>query len=389
MYLSHLALTNYRNFRHLEIDLPPGLVLLLGANAQGKTNLLEAAYLLAIAKSYRTNVERELIHWSAQKPSEWLDSPGSPAVEQTIINGDVQQREGRLRVIVGLRVVSEEGAGGALVQKQIRLNGVATSSAGLVGCVNAVLFSAADIDLVQGAPAQRRRFLDILISQVDRPYLRTLQRYQRVLTQRNGLLRLIREGRSAPKELDFWDGELVKEGSPLVARRDQVVQRLAPLAMRAYRTLAADEELSVAFQPSVAAGALADTLLAQRNTETKAGMTLAGPHRDDVGVAISGVPAGAYASRGQARTIALALRLAEAAFLKEERREEPILLLDDVLSELDPQRRHRVLEEASSYQQTLVTAAEPALVADAPVHPSGVFSMGQGRVELASLAELT
>ena len=373
MYLSRLSLTNYRNFRHLEMALPPGLVYILGDNAQGKTNLLESAYLLAIAKSYRTNVERELIHWSAQTPAEGL--------EQTIINGEVEQQEGRLRVIIGLRVVSEEGAGGALVQKQVRVNGVATTATGLVGRVNAVLFSAADIDLVQGSPAQRRRFLDILISQVDRGYLRTLQRYQRVVSHRNHLLRLIRDGRSAPDELDFWDGELVKEGTVLVARRQEVVERLAPLATQGYGGLAAEEELSISLQASVPAGGLADALASQRAAEMKAGMTLSGPHRDDLGVTVNGVAAATYASRGQARTIALSLRLAEAAFLREERREEPILLLDDVLSELDPQRRHRVLEEASSYQQAVVTTAEPALVSDAPVEPSVVLRVQGGKVE--------
>ena len=376
MYLSRLSLTNYRNFRHLELALPPGLVYILGDNAQGKTNLLESAYLLAIAKSYRTNVERELIHWSAQKPAEGL--------EQTIINGEVEQQEGRLRVIIGLRVVSEEGAGGALVQKQIRVNGVTTTAAGLVGRINAVLFSATDIDLVQGSPAQRRRFLDILISQVDRGYMRTLQRYQRVISHRNHLLRLIREGRSAPDELDFWDGELVKEGTVLVARRQEVVEKLAPLATQGYGGLAGEEELSIALQASVPAGGLADALASQRAAETKAGITLSGPHRDDLGITVDGVAATTYASRGQARTIALALRLAEAAFLREERREEPILLLDDVLSELDPRRRHRVLEEASSYQQAVVTTAEPALVSDAPVEPSVVLRVQGGKVEAES-----
>lgn len=381
MYLSRLSLTNYRNFRHLELHLPQGLVFILGANAQGKTNLLEAAYLLSIAKSYRTNVERELVHWSAQKPPGGPGIPAPEASQQTIVSGEVEQRGGRLRVIVGLRVISDEGAGGALVEKQIRVNGVATSAAGLVGQVNAVLFTTTDVDLVQGSPAQRRRFLDILISQVDRPYLRTLQRYQRVLSQRNHLLRLIREGRSAQDELDFWDTELAKEGSLLVARRDQVVRRLAPLAMQADQRLTGGEGLSVSFQPSVPAGDLADALASQRTSEIRAGITLAGPHRDDVGVAVDGMPAGAYASRGQARTIALALRLAEAVFLREERREEPVLLLDDVLSELDPQRRRRVLVEAASYQQALVTTAEPALVRDAPLEASAVLTVRQGQVE--------
>ena len=198
MYISHLRLTNYRNFASLSLELPPGLVVLSGANAQGKTNLLEAAYLLAITKSYRTNVERELISWASQKAPE---AAGTAGMEQTVIDGEVERRDDKVRIIVGLRAGSSEGAGGVLVNKQVKVNGVSTSASGLVGWVNAVLFTASDIELVHGSPSQRRRFLDILLSQVDRGYLRTLQRYQRVLTQRNHLLRLIREGRASGEEL--------------------------------------------------------------------------------------------------------------------------------------------------------------------------------------------
>lgn len=376
MYLSHLALTNYRNFSHLELDMPSGLVFVLGANAQGKSNLLEAAYLLAIAKSHRTNTERELIRWSAQQE-------GDAPVEDTLITGEVVQREGRLKVVIALRVLPREGVGGALVQKQIRVNGAATSAVGLVGRVTAVLFTASDIELVLGAPSGRRRFLDILISQVDRGYLRTLQRYQRVLTQRNHLLRLVRDGRSIPDELDFWDEELVREGSAVVARRQEVMEHLVPLAVQAYARLSGGEELTVAFQPSAAAEELSDALAGQRREEVRAGMTLIGPHRDDLILEVGGMAASTYASRGQARTIALGLRLAEAAFLQKERREGPILLLDDVLSELDTGRRRQVLEEAAKYEQTVVTAAEPALISDAPVSPSATFTLRDGHVELS------
>ncbi len=377
MYLSRLSLTNYRNFRSLDLRLPLGLVFIVGDNAQGKSNLLEAAYLLAIAKSYRTNAERELVSWEAQRPSA---TPGAQEADQTIVSGEVEQVNGKLRVIVGLRVVSDEGAGGALVQKQVRVNGVAVGAAALVGRVNAVLFAATDIELVYGPPAGRRRFLDILISQVDRGYLRTLQRYQRVLTQRNHLLRLVREGHSAPEELDFWDAELVKEGAALVTRRAQVVELLTPLTAQSYRSLAGAEELSLVFLPSATAEQLAESLAGRRATEIAAGVTLSGPHRDDIGVSIDGMPAGTYASRGQARTVALALRLAEAAFLRMERREEPILLLDDVLSELDPERRRRVVKEAAGYQQALVTAADPLLMQDIPVKASAVFVVRKGEV---------
>ena len=378
MYLSRLALTNYRNFRSLELSLPTGMVVLMGANAQGKSNLLEAAYLLAIAKSYRATSERELVHWEA------FEEASSTGLGQGLITGEVELESGHLRVVIGLQVTAVEGVGGPLVQKQIRVNGLSTTASGLVGRVNAVLFTASDIELVQGSPSLRRRFLDILLSQVDRSYMRSLQRYQRVLAQRNHLLRLIREGRSSRQELDFWDAELVKEGTTVITRRHQVIGQLAPLAMRAYEGLAGNrEELTVTFQPSVPAPELAGVLREQRDREVGAGMTLSGPHRDDFALAVEGMSAAIYASRGQARTIALALRLAEATFLKEERREEPILLLDDVLSELDTQRRHQVLEEAGRYQQALVTTAEPALVRDVPLKPSAVFTVRQGQVEPA------
>jgi DNA replication and repair protein RecF len=376
LYLSHLALTNYRNFNRLELDMPSGLVFVVGANAQGKSNLLEAAYLLALAKSHRTNTERELVSWSAQPE-------GDAPVEGTLITGEVEQREGRLKVVIALRVLPREGVGGALVHKQIRVNGAVTSAVGLVGRITAVLFTASDIELVLGAPSGRRRFLDILISQVDRGYLRTLQRYQRVLSQRNHLLRMVRDGRGMPDELDFWDVELVKEGSAVVARRREVMEHLAPLAVEAYARLSGGEDMTVAFQPSAAAEELSDALAGQRREEVKAGMTLVGPHRDDLVLHVGEMAASTYASRGQARTIALGLRLAEAAFLQRERREGPVLLLDDVLSELDTGRRRQVLEEAAKYEQAVVTAAEPALISDAPVAPSATFMLRDGNVELS------
>ena len=376
MYISHLRLTNYRNFTGLSLELPPGLVVLNGANAQGKTNLLEAAYLLAIAKSYRTNVERELINWSSQKTPE----VGAAGAEQTIIDGEVERRDDKVRVIVGLYAGSSEGTGGVLVNKRIKVNGVSTSASGLVGWVNAVLFTASDIELVHGSPSQRRRFLDILLSQVDRSYLRTLQRYQRVLTQRNHLLRLIREGRASEEELGFWNGELIGEGAALIDRRSDAIDRLSPLTAHAYRALSKGEELSLKFRPSLHPEQFEQSLTERKNEEIRAGVTLAGPHRDDLEINLNGMPAGTYSSRGQARSIALGLRLAEAVFLKERRGDEPVLLLDDVLSELDSYRRRNVLEEAAAYQQALVTTAEPALIGDAAARNASLFQVAAGGV---------
>ncbi|MBI2171291.1 MAG: DNA replication/repair protein RecF [Chloroflexi bacterium] len=379
MYLSRLALANFRSFAGLKLDLPPGLIVLHGGNGQGKSNLLEAAYLLSIAKSYRTNVEREMISWGAQKAAE-ASGPAAALADQTIVSGEVEQTAGRLRIVVGLRLAPGEGDGALGVQKAIRVNGAPTSASGLVGQMNAVLFTAGDVDLVLGPPVGRRRFLDILISQADRPYLRALQRYQRVLAQRNSLLRQVREGRAAAGELDFWDGELVKEGSAISHRREEVVRGLSPLAAASYQGLAGGETMAVAYAPSVAAEAMAGAVAQQRAAEIRSGLTSLGPHRDDLTLTIDGMLAATYASRGQARTLGLALRLAEASFLRETRHQEPVLLLDDVLSELDAGRRCQVLAEAAAYQQALITTAEPALVADAPVKLAAMLKVAGGKV---------
>jgi DNA replication and repair protein RecF len=191
------------------LDLPEGPSIFVGSNAQGKTTLLEAVYLLAIAKAFRAENEREVVNWQA-----------AAAGQQGVVDGLLVGDNGRLRVIVGYQPVkasplaiqtASEGTA-PLVRKEIRVGGVRRSAADLVGVLNAVLFSADDIQLVTGAPSQRRRFLDILISQADSAYLRSLQRYQKVLQQRNQLLKALREGRAQEPEMDFWNAELTKEG---------------------------------------------------------------------------------------------------------------------------------------------------------------------------------
>ena len=371
MYLSHLSLTNYRNFQDLDLELPNGMVFILGRNAQGKSNLLEAIYLLVIGKSYRTNIDKELI------------SQGIPSFNQvqTLVSGKVKHKNGILKAMVGLQPFTKDGGQETKIYKQIRVNGSPTTITRLVGCINAVLFTPNDIDLVFGPPSIRRRFLNILISQIDRNYLHTLQRYQQVTAQRNHLLRLIRDGKGSRNELDFWDEELVKEATVIISRRSQVLEKLTPMAQNSYFGLTGhDENLDLQFEPAVLAQDMKDTLRVQREREISAGMTIFGPHRDDLLMEIEGMNAATYSSRGQARSIALALRLAEAHFLKQERDEEPLLLLDDVLSELDKERRHRVLEEVGKYEQILATTAERLLVHNSPIPPSATYVLGKGHV---------
>ena len=356
----------------VDLEIPAGVSVYFGENAQGKTSLVEAVYILAIARSFRAESERELVNFAEAHDG------GLALVEGRLEDdGDASPPQ---RVIVGYRVSgSESGSGpGYRVSKDIRVNRIRRTAGGLVGLLHAVLFSALDIDLVQGPPSGRRRFLDILISQADPQYLKSLQRYQQILRQRNRLLRLQREGRAAPDEMQFWDDELVKEGAWLTWRRHEIMNLLAPACVEQHRDLSGPgEELELLYRPSAPLAASADGMAAgyrealraaaQRERATAA--TAVGPHRDDFGIVVNGLDMGAFASRGQARTLALSLRLAEAAVLSEFRGTGPLLLLDDALSEMDASRRHRVLEKASQYPQVLITTTDPEQV-------SGFFGAG-------------
>ncbi len=280
----------------------------------------------------------------------------------------------------------------SVVQKQFRVNGIPRTASGIVGELNAVMFTAQDIELVLGSPSERRRFMDILISQVDRKYLRALQKYLKVLYQRNHLLRMIREGRSREDELAFWDKELTSEGAYVTARRRDTVRTLADMVTPIHHDLTGDgEPLQPIYQPSVPLkpgdtveqiiAAFQNSLEQAKHQELARGMTTSGPHRDDVQILIGNMEASLYASRGQARTAALALRLAEARFLAQERKEEPVLLLDDVLSELDAVRRSHVLEAASRYQQALITTTDLDVVDKAFLSTSAVYRVQAGTVE--------
>ena len=385
MLLSRLRLSNFRNLLDLDLEIPAGVSVYFGENAQGKTALVEAVYILAIARSFRAENERELVNFAATSAGEFalveglLQVPDDPNARQ--------------RVIVGYRVseaVSSTGPG-YRVSKEIRVNRVRRTAGALVGLVRAVLFSALDIELVQGPPSARRRFLDILISQADPVYLRTLQRYQQVLRNRNRLLRMRREGRAAPDELEFWDDELVKEGSWLTWKRHEVMTALSPACVRHHLDLSGQGELlELRYRPSIPLSDAADGMTANYRCalqtlsarEQATAATAAGPHRDDFEITMNGIDMGAFASRGQARTLALALRLAEAETLSASGGEGPILLLDDALSEMDATRRRRVLEKASQYPQVLITTTDLEQVSGYFGDGASYFHVNKGRVTL-------
>lgn len=349
VHLISLELANFRSYQELDLPLKVGLTIAYGNNGAGKSNLLEAAYLLAIGKSYRASVERDLVAWESA-------SKGG----QAIIGGHVVRADGEVELRVGLDCAGSSTS----IAKRIRVNGVARRAADMVGALGAVLFTAEDIELVFGSPQGRRRYLDIMLAQFGGHYVQSLQRYQRVLTQRNALLRAIREGRSTDAELAYWDDSLCNEGATVLGARYDAIQRLRPLVTEAFDRLEAVDTLGVTYAATVpfderpTAETFAGALANARGAERGAGMTLVGPHRDDLKITMNGVEMAKHASRGQARLAALGLRVAEARLMEERRNDPPVVLLDDVLSELDDRRRTLVLQEAVRNHQTIVTTAD-------------------------------
>lgn len=370
------------------------MTLFHGGNGEGKSNLIEAIYMLAIARSPRTANDRDLMRRAPDDGEAY-----------TRIAANVERDGDPLRLqidLVSANVDASPAADGkaprdasAAVQKRFRVNGAPRRAAALVGQLNAVMFSADDLDIVYGSPSARRRYLNILISQADREYLRALRRYDRIVRQRNHLLRQIRDGGARPDELGFWDDALVNEGKLVIARRRASAQTLSQSAKPIYAEMSgATETMAAAYSPNVplpsdaSDEAIADLmrqrLAERRSAELARGVTLVGPHRDDLRLTLDDMDAAAFASRGQTRTLALALKLAEAEYLAARHAHQPVILMDDVLSELDAARRIQTLERASRYRQTLITTADAHAV-DARFLPHiARFSIRNGAVTPAA-----
>jgi DNA replication and repair protein RecF len=370
MRVQRLQLFDYRNFHRLDIEIPSEVVLFIGANAQGKTNLLEAVYLLATLRGLRVETDAQLIR------REVMSDP-LPAAR---IVGDAETSEGSLKLEVA--VVARTGARGPIATKTVKVNGAPKRLADAVGRLTAVLFSADDLLMIEGTPSLRRRYVDLMVMQFDRAYAAARSRYDRVITQRNHLLKRIRDGEANAEELTFWDDELSKDGGLLMQCRASVLAEIGVLAAEHHRALAPDEALDVLYEPRLEprpdgqssseefAAAFGEALARGLSRDLAAGMTLQGPHRDDVSLKLNGAAAAGYASRAQQRTIALSLRLAEAEVLRRHRGEPPVLLLDDVLSEMDATRRTAVLSSLGDVQQLLITGTDwdrfpPAFLANA------------------------
>ena len=351
MQITELTLRSYRSYETLYLAFDPGVQIFLGANAQGKTNIIEALYYAAFGRSHRTSSDAELIRVGADGAHIGLsfrrhDVPGE------------------------LSFTFARGA-----RRRITYAGESLRQRDLVGLLPMVLFSPEDLFLVKGAPALRRRYLDAELSQASPAYYGELLRYTRILKQRNAVLKDIRERLAAPDDLSPWDAQLARSAAYIVTRRIAAVAQLGALSARVQAVLAAGEELALAYE---IAGAGAEDFAEDDMTESlhvwynkmlcegrardiARAATGVGPHLDDLVLRVGGMSLRSYGSQGQQRTGALALKLAELFYLQENIGEAPILLLDDVMSELDADRRRALLDFIRhEHIQTFITATDAA-----------------------------
>lgn len=383
MHIRHLSLTNFRNYGRLELDLPLGAVLLYGNNAQGKTNLLEAIYYLATTRSPHASQDQQLLNWEA------AGAPDPVVVGRLTAQVSAEDAER----VVEMRLIQESQGGQQSFRREALVNRRKVRLMDLLGNVRVVLFLPEDIQLITGSPGGRRRYLDITLCQIDNAYCRALSRYNKVLEQRNALLRQLAEGFGAREMLSVYNEKLVEVGSIVFARRARFcrqmgreaqrihyealtegretlrlyyVPRLGPESLRRAddpaELLAAGEWLQDHAEDVEAVAERFGAVLAEGESEDVArGTSRIGPHRDDWRLWVNGRDLRHYGSRGQQRTALLALKMAEIEWMAAATGESPILLLDEVVAELDETRRALLLYYVRNAGQALLTATDPGM----------------------------
>ena len=332
MYIEKIYLENFRNYKKLEADFSDRINILYGDNAQGKTNILEALYVGATTRSHRPVKDKDMILFGE---------------EESHIRIEVKKRNIGHRVDMHLRKGKS---------KTVMIDGIPIRrTSELFGLINIIFFSPEDLAIVKEGPAERRRFMDMELCQLSRIYYSNLADYNKVLNQRNNLLRSISYNRSLMDTLEVWDEQLVTYGKRVIEERSNFIDMLRELVIRVHGEITEGREnIEIKYEPQVKADDLSDVLLDRRDMDLKYATTTTGPQRDDIGIYIDGKDVRAYGSQGQQRTAALTLKLAEIELVRSVINDTPILLLDDVMSELDTKRRNSLLGTINNLQ-TIVT----------------------------------
>lgn len=332
MYIHSLELKNYRNYEYLDICFDSGTTILYGDNAQGKTNILEAIYISATTKSHRGSKDREIIRFEQEESH----------IRMQIMKADVLHR-------IDMHLRKNKTKGIAIDRLPIRKSGE------LFGVVNVIFFSPEDLSIIKNGPAERRRFLDLELCQLDKLYLYNYTNYNKVLNQRNNLLKQISFQPQLADTLDVWNQQLVQYGSEVIQSRRAFIGQLNEILKNIHRNLTGGkEQLELRYEESIKENNFADILVQKQEQDIRYQSTQYGPHRDDMGFYINNVEVRRFGSQGQQRTAALSLKLAEIEIVKQRIHDTPVLLLDDVMSELDENRRDYLLHSIDNIQ-TIIT----------------------------------
>jgi DNA replication and repair protein RecF len=400
MYLKHLSLTNFRSFTRLDMDIPQRVVVLVGANAQGKTSVLEAIYFLAAFTSFQTHADRQIVNFDEAKTNQ---------LTVTRLVAEYQRSKSKHRLEVRLILEPVGVLNNQRLRKEILLDGVKRPVNEAIGHFNAVIFVPQMSQIVEGAPEDRRRYLNLALAQSTPAYARILSEYNQALTQRNALLKMLGERGGNSDQLDVWDDALARLGAQIILWRIEAIQQIERLASRVHHELTRGAEiLRLAYEPAFdplpkpngQLGLNMDMVLdrsrlelneirdgfraslsALRSVEIGRGVTTIGPHRDEIRFLANDIDLGNYGSRGQMRTALLSLKLAEVNWMKDRTGEWPVILLDEVMAELDSQRRADLLKYVGETEQVLFTTTDLHLFTPEFTEKAEVWRVQSGRVE--------
>ncbi len=332
MYIKSLELENFRNYESLVLSFDKGTTILYGDNAQGKTNILEAIYLSSTTKSHKGSKDREIIKFGA---------------EEGHIRTYLEKDDLEYRIDMHLRKSKSKGIA-------INKEGIKKASE-LVGLLNVILFSPEDLNIIKDGPSYRRRFIDMELCQLDQFYIYNLTNYNKIINQRNVLLKDLYYNPSLRETLTIWDTQLESFGSKIIERRLQFCEQLNEIIYEIHQKLSGGkEEIKIVYEPSVSASDIGAMLKKEQERDIRNKMTSVGPHRDDFAFMVNNIDIRKYGSQGQQRTAALSLKLAEIELVKKITKDCPVLLLDDVLSELDSSRQNQLLNSIGDIQ-TIIT----------------------------------
>ncbi len=397
MYLTRLSLTNFRIFSRLDIDVPRRVTLLVGDNGQGKTTVLEAIYFLSTFTSFQASMDRQLISFAAN--SEPL---AVARILAEFVRGDQPQK-------MEIRIIQESNGNGSLrSRKEILVNNIKRSAQESIGFFNSVLFLPQMMRILEGGPDERRRYLNLMISQAIPGYAKALSDYHQALTQRNALLKQLGERGGDLDQLFYWDELISRKGAQIMQARIRTVSEIEKIASRIHFSLTQNQEvLRLMYQPAydparqesnqaalpmsvdfnrenfsleeISSGMM-NRLNRIRREEIARGSTAIGPHRDEMRVLSNRIDLSDYGSRGQVRTALLALKLAEVQWLYQKVGSWPVLLLDETVAELDPKRRQDLLQALDDCEQAILTTAEKEQFSAEFLQPNSVWHVQAGKV---------